>query len=111
MRSIIKIVLLLLPVCLFAQPQQKENPNGYNKFYYDNGVVSSEGTMRDGKPDGYWKTYSLNGKIKSEGNRKNFQLDSVWKFYNESGKLAMSFSYKEGKKNGPKKHTIQKTAL
>ncbi len=102
MRSIIKFMLLFLPVCLYAQPQQNGTPNGYNKFYYDNGVVSSEGTMRDGKPDGYWKTYSQNGKIKSEGNRKNFQLDSTWKFYNEMGKLAFSFSYKEGKKNGPK---------
>lgn len=103
MRSIFRILLVLVPVSLFAQPQQNTNPNGYNKFYYDNGVVSSEGTMRDGKPDGYWKTYSQNGKIKSEGNRKNFQLDSIWKFYNEMGKLAFEFNYKEGKKNGPKK--------
>jgi uncharacterized protein len=103
MRNFIKIILLFLPACLFAQAPQNTNPNGYNKFYYDNGVVSSEGTMRDGRPDGYWKTYSQNGKIKSEGNRKNFQLDSTWKFYNEQGKLAFEFNYKEGKKNGQKK--------
>src|SRR6218665_332316 len=103
MRSILNIIFLLLPAALLAQDGQHTNPNGYNKFYYDNGVVSSEGTMRDGKPDGYWKTYSQNGKIKSEGNRKNFQLDSVWKFYNEQGRLAFSFDYKEGKKNGQKK--------
>jgi hypothetical protein len=30
---------------------------GYNKLYYANGKLSSEGTIRDGKPDGYWKTY------------------------------------------------------
>lgn len=102
MKKILRFVLILLPLGLFAQAPQNTNPNGYNKFYYDNGVVSSEGMMRDGKPDGYWKTYSQNGKIKSEGNRKNFQLDSTWKFYNEQGKLAFSFSYKEGKKTGPK---------
>ena len=33
------------------------NPNGYNTFYFQNGNVSSEGTLKDGKPIGYWKTY------------------------------------------------------
>lgn len=103
MRIFLKIILLLFPVMLFAQPNQKVNNNGYNTFYYDNGKISSEGTMRDGKPDGYWKTYSPNGTIKSEGNRKNFQLDSIWRFYNEQGQLAFEFNYKEGKKNGLKK--------
>ncbi len=103
MRKIIKIIFFLLPITLFAQTNQEANPNGYNKFYYENGKVSSEGMMRDGKPDGYWKTYSQTGIIKSEGNRKIFQLDSVWKFYNEVGKLAFEFNYKQGKKNGLKK--------
>ncbi|HEY0030352.1 MAG TPA: hypothetical protein VGC65_06315 [Bacteroidia bacterium] len=103
MRSILKIILLLFPVVLIAQPKQDVNPNGYNKFYYENGKVSSEGTMREGKPDGYWKTYSMTGVLKSEGNRKNFQLDSIWKFYSEQGKLAFEFDYKEGKKTGQKK--------
>lgn len=76
------------------------NPNGCNVFHYPNGVVSSEGTMREGKPDGYWKNYYETGILKSEGNRKNFQLDSLWRFYNEEGKLTMEISYKEGKKNG-----------
>jgi antitoxin component YwqK of YwqJK toxin-antitoxin module len=103
MKYFINIFLILLPALLFAQGKQELVPNGYNTFYFDNGKVSSEGSMRDGKPDGYWKTYSTNGTIKSEGNRKNFQLDSVWKFYNEQGILITEFNYKEGKKNGLKK--------
>jgi uncharacterized protein len=79
---------------------QKTNPNGYNKFFYDNGKISSEGLMKDGKPYGYWKNYSKNGKIKIEGNRKSFLLDSLWKFYDEKGKLSKTINYKEGKKNG-----------
>ena len=103
MRKKVKIfILLLLPGFLFAQSPQNVNPNGYNKFYYDNGKVSSEGTMRDGKPDGYWKTYAETGKIKSEGNRKNYELDSVWKFYDGLGNLAFVFNYSQGKKNGLK---------
>jgi antitoxin component YwqK of YwqJK toxin-antitoxin module len=103
MHRILIVVLFLFPSVLFAQPNQSINPNGYNKFYFDNGKISSEGTMRDGKPDGYWKTYSQTGALKSEGNRKNFQLDSVWKFYNEAGKLAFEFNYKDSKKTGLKK--------
>ena len=103
MRRILSIIILFFPIVLIAQGDKTTNPNGYNKFYYDNGKVSSEGTMRDGKPDGYWKTYSETGVIKSEGNRKNFLLDSIWKFYNEKGKLAFEYSYKEGKKNGLRK--------
>lgn len=111
MRHFLKIFFLLFPVAIVAQSKQNINPNGYNKFYYDNGKVSSEGPMHNGKPDGYWKTYSQNGTIKSEGNRKNFQLDSVWKFYNELGKLAFEFNYKEGKKNGLKKTYDPKEAV
>lgn len=102
MRRYLKFYLLLFPIALFAQANQQVEPNGYNTFYYANGVVSSEGVLRDGKPDSYWKTYSDKGVLKSEGNRKNFQLDSAWKFYNETGKLAFEFNYSNGKKNGLK---------
>lgn len=96
----IYFLLFALPLLVFAQPKNEVNPNGYNTFYYDNGNVSSEGTMRDGKPDGYWKNFYPDGNIKNEGNRLNYELDSTWKFYDENGRINKSFSYKEGKKNG-----------
>ncbi len=93
--------VILFSTTLKAQvPNNTVNQNGYNVFYYDNHVKSSEGTMRDGKPDGYWKNYYTTGIIKNEGNRKNFQLDSTWKFYNDKGKLTKSYTYRLGKKNG-----------
>ncbi|MCE3227405.1 MAG: hypothetical protein K0S32_1956 [Bacteroidetes bacterium] len=94
--NLIIFIIGFISVQLTAQV----NKNGYNKFYYENGMISSEGMMRDGKPDGYWKNYYDNGKVKIEGNRKDFQLDSVWKFYDVKGRLTKSISYKEGKKNG-----------
>ena len=97
------IILYFILIKVDAQQKQTINPNGYNIFYYENGMKSSEGPMRDGKPDGYWKVYSVHAKIKSEGNRKNFQLDSIWKFYDDDGKLAFEYYYKDGKKNGSKK--------
>lgn len=85
---------------LFLFAQENINPNGFNAFYYENGQVASEGTMRDGKPDGYWKTYYENGSLKSEGNRKDFLLDSIWTFYSDSGHVALQITYEKGKKKG-----------
>ena len=84
---------------LFSQAQITK-PNGYNRYYYENGKISSEGLMRDGKADGYWKTYYKNGKIKIEGNRRQFLLDSIWRFYDEKGRITKSIRYNEGKKDG-----------
>ncbi len=91
---------LVMLLCVSLHSQTPQNPNGYNKFYHGNGVVSSEGTMKDGKPDGYWKNYSEQGIIKIEGNRKNFLLDSIWKFYDAKGRISKTVGYLEGKKNG-----------
>ena len=89
---------------VFSQKEQEVNPNGYNKFYYENGKVSSEGSMRDGRPDGYWKTYLPDGKMKSEGNRKNYELDSLWKFYDGKGRIMTEINYKGGKKEGVRRN-------
>ncbi len=72
----------------------------YQKFYYQDGTLSSEGYMNNGKPNGYWKSYYPNGVLRSEGNRKDFLLDSLWKFYNTEGELASEITYKEGLKHG-----------
>jgi len=85
---------------LFSQQNNEIDPNGYNKFYYENGNISSEGSMRNGKPDAYWKNYYETGVLKSEGNRKDYLLDSLWKFYNEESDLLLEINYFTGKKNG-----------
>ncbi len=82
-----------------AQILDKENSN-YKAFYYENGNISSEGNLVNGKPNGYWITYYNNGIIKSEGNRKNFELDSLWFFYNTNGDLKQIIEYRNGLKNG-----------
>ncbi len=86
-------------MCLSVYAQNADT-TGFNRFYYPNGQVSSEGYMKDGKPDGYWKSYYENGVLKSEGKRKYFLLDSVWNFYNNEGHLVEEISYRNDKKNG-----------
>ena len=72
-------------------------------FKYENGIVSSEGPMVDGKPEGYWKTYYPNGTLKSEGNRVNHQLDGIWKFYSADSVISQEISYQKGLKTGLRK--------
>ena len=91
------VLLVLAGPALVAQETLKD---GYNKLYYGNNQISSEGMIRDGKPDGRWISYHPNGKVKSDGFRRNFELDSVWKFYDEQGLITDEISYVNGRRSG-----------
>ena len=95
---IIVVISLFFVSVILAQDTL--NPNGYNIFYYPNGVKSSEGNMLNGQPEGWWKAYNTEGILISEGNRKNHQLDSLWIFYNPQGEKSLVIHYQKGKKNG-----------
>lgn len=97
---ILTVLMVLVLVHEINAQKTVTNPNGYNKFYFENGIVSSEGTLKEGKPEGYWKNYFPTGDLKSEGNRLNFLLDGKWKFYTEEGVLKEEIEYAEGKRNG-----------
>lgn len=97
-KKILLIIIVHLTVVLYGQ--QNIIMNGYNKLYYKNGKMSSEGMMKNGKPDGYWKTYYMTGVLKSEGNRVNHILDSVWIFYNNIGDTVKKIKYVMGRKTG-----------
>ena len=71
----------------------------YVRYTFENGVVSSEGYLKDAKPEGYWKSYYRNGNLKTEGNRVAHQLADRWKFYDEEGALTLTLDYQKGIKN------------
>jgi antitoxin component YwqK of YwqJK toxin-antitoxin module len=91
------VIILIITKISFGQ---EINPNGYNKFTFPEGSISSEGYMKEGKPVGYWKSYYPNGILKSEGARKNEQPDSIWKFYDQAGRLTEIIDYKNGVRSG-----------
>lgn len=99
-KNILLTLFTFFSVIAFAQDTSMTD--GFTVFRYENGKVSSEGTVENGKPNGYWKTYYESGVLKSEGNRKNFIIDSLWKFYNEEGKIILEINYADGIKNGIK---------
>ncbi|HUW06600.1 MAG TPA: hypothetical protein VMW01_10080 [Williamwhitmania sp.] len=96
MRISFFLVFLISSLYSFGQGGVRE----FKKFYYPNGVLSSEGYFKNGKPDGFWKTYYVNGVIKSEGLWRNSVLDSTWKFFDNLGNVKSIINYYLGKKSG-----------
>lgn len=52
--------------------------NGYVKNYYDNGVLQSEGNMKNGLPTGLWKYYDPFGKLNHVGEYKMGKRFGRW---------------------------------
>ena len=104
-------IFLLTFVFSSLNAQDTARQDGYKKFFYPDGKISSEGLLKDGRPDGFWKAYYQNGSLKSEGYRKNFELDSLWRFYAETGKLTLEINYRSGKKNGIRTSYLDKEII
>lgn len=51
----------------FWEKEGTNRINGYVKNYYDNGVLQSEGMMKNGLPEGVWKYYDPFGKLNQLG--------------------------------------------
>jgi uncharacterized protein len=97
--SVLFYALTFFCTCLVPLVSIAQEPE-VTRFFHENGVVSSEGRLVDGKPDGFWKTYHPNGQLKSSGNRTNYELDSLWQFFDENGRLTLEINYKNGRKHG-----------
>jgi antitoxin component YwqK of YwqJK toxin-antitoxin module len=98
-----KVLLISWFLYCYIGISGQDNPilaDGYQIFKYPNGVVSSEGLIKNGKPEGFWKSYYVTGIKKSEGKRTNFQLDSIWLFYDQAGDTTEKINYLGGRKNG-----------
>ena len=73
LKTVQKTILLICLLCNFslAGISQADTLGVPTKFFYANGVLSSEGPMINGLPDGFWKTYYEDCNLKTAGNRKN----------------------------------------
>ena len=96
--SILFILSLLYAQQTFSQSDTLDTE--YKKFYYDNGSLSSEGSMIDGFPDGLWKTYFKSAQLKTLGERKQNKLEGEWFFYRENGNLERTITYVNNVKSG-----------
>lgn len=100
MNRLLFILSFLFLACYVLGQNDPAIHDGYQVFRYPNGVISSEGLMKNGKPEGFWRSYYVTGIKKSEGKRTNFMLDSIWVFYDQAGDTLEKINYLFGKKNG-----------
>jgi len=66
---------------------KNEERTGVWKYWYDTGVLWSEGEFLNGKSHGYRKVYHSNGKLYYEGNYTDDQPSGVWTFFDKEGRF------------------------
>ncbi len=93
LKALFGLLILLLP---FAE--DSDALKLYQRDYYQNGKLKSEGWLRMGEKSDYWKYYHPNGAIAQKGHYKNNQRADYWYFYEEDGKISSEGHYKNGKK-------------
>lgn len=55
-----------------------ERTNGPMRYYFDNGMLMSEGTIKEGMPEGVWKFYTPDGKLTRIGKYVNGKKEGRW---------------------------------
>ncbi|MGI9551209.1 MAG: toxin-antitoxin system YwqK family antitoxin [Aurantibacter sp.] len=73
---------------------------GYWKFYYSNGEISEEGSYISNKRERYWFFYDANRVLAREGHYRNGTMNGWWLFYDAQGRIRHKCQLREGKKNG-----------
>jgi len=69
-------------------------PDGFCKFYFENGKVKLETHFKSRKKNGFTKSYFENGNVQHEGHYSNGEKKGYWKYYTEDGKLENELTYK-----------------
>nr|MBX2840994.1 hypothetical protein [Flammeovirgaceae bacterium] len=61
--------------------------------FYEDGVLKTEVSLKNGKMHGTYRSYFPNGELKIKGKYKNGEKSGTWKFYNVEGKVMDKVSY------------------
>lgn len=77
-----------------------DSKTDYWYFYHPNGKVASKGTFRNNKKHGYWYFYSENGLPVKEGHFILGSAENWWIFYDSQTEFSSKFQFKNNKKNG-----------
>ena len=88
-------LVLVSVISLFLVSSKKQ----YQKNYFENGQLSSEGWIINDKKTSYWKFYYKNGQTKSAGHYKNDLKTDYWRFYREDGSKSSEGHFIDDKKN------------
>tara|TARA_B110000285_G_scaffold192664_1_gene221184 strand:+ start:1363 stop:2199 length:837 start_codon:yes stop_codon:yes gene_type:complete len=75
---------------LYGDFEWKWDYTGPIKFYYENGIVHSEGSLDHSEPSGVWQYYNENNKLKYGGEYKNGIKHGEWAAYDNKGNILFS---------------------
>jgi antitoxin component YwqK of YwqJK toxin-antitoxin module len=79
---------------------QKTDSVYHQKYYYNSGNISSEGSIENSLPTGLWKNYYDSGALKSEGEKRAGKSEGKWIFYSQKGQIEKEIEYAKNFKNG-----------
>lgn len=88
-----KVLLILIFILSIGTPSKDKT---YDRTYYKNGKVKSEGWLRYNVKTDYWKFYHENGKISEQGHYAYGKRESYWYFFNENRIRTKEGHYKKG---------------
>ena len=71
---------------------QDGNKKSYQKNYYENGKIKSEGWLYNNLKNGFWRFYK-NNQLVLEGKYLNNKKKGTWKIYDETGKIKQIAQY------------------
>ncbi|WP_209402272.1 toxin-antitoxin system YwqK family antitoxin [Pseudozobellia sp. WGM2] len=91
-----KLSFVILTIFFLASFSEQNGT--YQKEYYDNGRLKSEGWTKNGIKVNYWKFYHPNGKLSEEGHFQNNKRIKYWHFYDQDGKHLQEGHYQKGTK-------------
>ena len=73
MKHLIFTIILLTAFNAFAKKE-------YQRIYFENGNIQSEGWIENGKKVKFWRFYYENGNIKKEGHFSEDKQTKYWKY-------------------------------
>ena len=91
---------LLLRDGLFYKPFQTEPFTGLKRDWYENGQLSQEVTLKDGKPDGLFRIWYVGGTPTYEATYKDGKREGLRRMWYENGQLWDESTWKNGKLEG-----------
>ena len=92
MKNLILIIVLLISLDAFAEKK-------YQKTFYGNGNIKSEGWIENFQKIRFWRFYYENGNLKKEGHFSADKESKYWKFYTRKGHIEKEGHFENGKKN------------
>lgn len=94
--KLIAVVLTSLFLFAFTSSEDKR----YERSYYDNGILASEGWMRFNVKTDYWTFYHPNGKKSEQGYFAYDKREKYWFFYDENRIRTKQGTYVKNKQQG-----------